>query len=127
MARIPFGSKVGLQLVMEQIELSGASSAYDIGLAFSGDIEAVDARDQKILELEERVNSGDLGMGQLMEMNGNALAQLQEQMTMLRETQQVLMEKLGVNGTTSSDQGDYSREGQSTPAGQAPSVMPASA
>lgn len=114
-------------IVKKQIELSGASSAYDIGLAFTGDVEAVDARDQKIAELEQRVNDGDLGMGEMMELNTNALAQLQEQMMMLRETQMVLMEKLGVNGTTSADQGGYSQGGQSTPLAAAPSVMPASA
>jgi hypothetical protein len=124
---IQSAAKAMQYIVKKQIELSGASTAYDIGMAFSGDVEAVDARDQKILELEQRVNDGDLGMGELMEMNGNALAQLQEQMTMLRETQQVLMEKLGVNGTTSTDQGGYSQGGQSTPVAPAPSVMPASA
>jgi hypothetical protein len=114
-------------IVKKQIELSGASSAQDLGLAFSGDVEAVDARDQKILELEERVNADGLGIGEVMEMNGTALAQLQEQMTMLRETQQVLMEKLGVNGATSGSQSPEMQGPSSTPAGPPSTLIAASA
>ena len=35
-------------IVGKQIELSGSSSAKDIGLLWEGDVEAVDDRDQKI-------------------------------------------------------------------------------
>jgi len=114
-------------VVKKQIELSGASSAYDIGLAFSGDVEAVDARDKKLAELEERLNGEDLGIGELMEMNSTALMQLQEQMAMLRETQQVMMERLGMNGAASGSQSPEMQGPSSTLNGQGPTVMPASA
>lgn len=114
-------------IVKKQIELSGSSTAYDIGLAFTGDIEEIDERDRKIAELEERVNLDGTGMQELMEMNGTALAQLQEQMMMMRETQQVLMEKLGMHSTTNGPQQGYSQGPASTAGGPSPTVMPASA
>jgi hypothetical protein len=114
-------------IVKKQIELSGASSAQDIGLAFAGDVEAVDARDQKIAELEERVNADGLGIGELMEMNTTAMTQLQEQMTMLRETQQVMMEKLGVNGSTSGSQNPEMQGPSSTPMAPPSTLIAASA
>ena len=82
-------------IVKKQIELSGASSAYDIGLAFTGDVEQLDERDRKIAELEDRLNIGDTGMGELMSMNAAVLAQMQEQMAMLRESQQIILRQLG--------------------------------
>jgi len=114
-------------IVKKQIELSGSSSSYDIGLAFSGDVEKLDERDRKISELEGRVNNEEAGMTQLMELNSTALAQLQEQMTMLRETQQVLMEKLGVNSTTSGGQSPENEAPSSTPSAPPSSLIAASA
>ena len=101
-------------IVKKQIELSGASSAYDIGLALVGDVEAVDERDRKIAELEARVNLGDSDMGELMSMNANVLAQLQEQMAMLRESQQIILQQLGAPSVTSAAPSGYSQGGQST-------------
>ena len=114
-------------IVKKQIELSGASSAFDIGAAFAGDVEAVDERDKKIAELEERVNADGLGYDEILEMNANALGLLQEQMSMLRETQEVMMQKLGVNSTTSGSAAPENQGGLSTVPTRPPNVMPASA
>lgn len=114
-------------IVKKQIELSGASSAHDIGLAFAGDMETLDMRDQKLAELEEHINSGDIGLSELQQMNENAVAQLQEQMTMLREAQEMVLSKLGMNGNPSANQGGYSEGGVSTQGAPPPNVMPASA
>jgi hypothetical protein len=101
-------------IVKKQIELSGASSAYDIGLAFTGDVEALDERDRKIVELEERLNLGDTGMDEVMAMNAAVLAQMQEQMAMLRESQQIILSQLGAPSNTSAAPSGYSQGGQST-------------
>ena len=114
-------------IVKRQIELSGSSAAYDIGLTFSGDVEEVDERDAKILQLEERLNADGMGMGQYLEMNENAISLLQEQMSMLMQTQQVMMEKLGVDTGTSGSQGPETQGPSSTGMAQPPNVMPASA
>jgi hypothetical protein len=114
-------------IVRKQIELSGASSAYDIGLAFTGDVEELDERDRKIAALEEQVNSSGIGMGELMAMNENALAQLQSQVSMLREAQELMMDRLGVNTAASGGMSSESQGGLSTGLQAAPTVMPASA
>jgi hypothetical protein len=120
-------SKAMAYLVKKQIELSGASAAMDIGLAFDGDPEKLDERDAKIAELEEKVHSEGIGMGQVLEMNENALLLLQEQMRTMMETQQVLMEKLGVPNATSAVPGGESQGGLSTVPVSPPTVLPASA
>jgi hypothetical protein len=114
-------------IVKKQIELSGASSAFDIGLAFTGDPEQLDARDAKIAELETTVHESGIGMGELLAMNENAVAQLQEQMAMLREAQELIFDKLGVSSTTSGSAALENQGGLSTVPASPPSVLPASA
>jgi hypothetical protein len=120
-------SKAMAYLVKKQIELSGASAAMDIGLAFDGDPEKLDERDAKIAALEEKLHSEGIGMGEVLQMNENALLLLQEQMRTMMETQQVLMEKLGVPNATSALPGGESQGGLSTVPVSPPTVLPASA
>ena len=114
-------------IIGKQIELSGSTSAKDLGLLWEGDIEAVDARDQKISAVEEAIHGVEGGLGTVMEMNDNALRQMQEQISMLRESQQLILEKLGGLTETPGNTQPVSTGPSSTGAGQGPTVMPASA
>ena len=84
-------------IISKQIELSGSASAKDIGLVFNGDVEAVDERDRRIAMVESTLSAAESGMMQTQEMTETALAQMQEQMGMMRETQQLIMERLGAS------------------------------
>lgn len=114
-------------IIGKQIELSGSASAKDIGLVFKGDVEAVDDRDQRIAAMEETIHSVEGGMGSIMEMNDNALRLLQEQISMLRESQELILDKLGGATESSVQQEPVSSRPRSTQPGLAPTVMPASA
>jgi hypothetical protein len=114
-------------IISKQIELSGSTSAKDIGLVFNGDIEAVDERDQRILALEDEVHNVEGGMGSLLEMNDNALRQMQEQIAMLREAQELILDKLGGSMNASGNGQGNAGMGMSTQSPMAPTVMPASA
>lgn len=114
-------------IIGKQIELSGSTSAKDIGLAFNGDVEAVDERDRRIAVMEENMLANTTGNEQMMALTEAALTMLQEQMTMMRESQQLIMQKLGMEIPTSTsitpeNQGGYTQDSQ-----QPSSVMPASA
>ena len=114
-------------IVKRQIELSGSSTAYDIGLAFSGDVEELDERDRRIGEVETGINDMTTGMLESMEMNDTALRLLQEQVTILGETQKVILERLGASMPGSGNGGGNPEEGSSTSLTSSPNVMPASA
>ena len=101
-------------IVKKQIELSGASSAYDIGLAFTGDVEAIDERDRRIGLVESGINDVTEGVTDILDMNENALRLLQEQVSLQGQTLQVILEKLGAPSITSASQGGNSQGGQST-------------
>jgi hypothetical protein len=114
-------------IITRQIELSGSSSAKDIGMVLNGDIEAVDARDQRIAELEGTVHATSSEIGDLQLMNETALMQIQEQIAMLRETQGLIMDRLGVsNPGSAAPQGISSEQGLEEGL-TSPSVSPASA
>lgn len=83
-------------IVTKQIEMSGSALAKDLGLVMQGDLNAVDERDRRIAELEEKYGSTQSGMTELQDMNQTLLAQLQEQMGMLRETQEIVLGKMGM-------------------------------
>jgi hypothetical protein len=114
-------------IITKQIELSGSTSAKDIGLMFNGDVEAVDERDRRISEMEENVHTVEGGMTTIMEMNDNALRQMQEQIAMLRESQELILERLGGNSNMNTAQQPVSEPAQSTRPGLGPTVLPASA
>jgi uncharacterized coiled-coil protein SlyX len=95
-AMIQQAAKAMQYIVTKQIELSGSALAKDLGLVMKGDIDAVDERDKRIALLEEKYSATDAGMGELQDMNQALLAQLQEQMAMLRESQQIILGKMGM-------------------------------
>jgi hypothetical protein len=95
-AMIQQAAKAMQYIVTKQIELSGSALAKDLGLVLKGDIDAVDERDRRLALLEEKYSVTDSGMGELQSMNQALMAQLQEQMTMLRESQQLIMGKMGM-------------------------------
>ena len=109
-AAIQNASKAMQYIIAKQIELSGSSSAQDIGLIFkTGDIEQVNTRDQKIAELEERIEGFGGDTDDQLEMLVQLNAQQQEQISMLIANTQQLMEQLGV-------QNEQSATGSPTPA-----------
>lgn len=95
-AMIQQAAKAMQYIVTKQIELSGSALAKDLGLVMKGDVDAVDERDRRIALLEEKYSATDSGMGELQDMNQQLMAQLQEQMSMLRESQQLIMGKMGM-------------------------------
>jgi hypothetical protein len=126
-AMIQQAAKAMQYIVKKQIELSGSAAAYDIGLAFTGDVEQLDERDRKIAAVESGINDVATGMLETLEMNDNALRLLQEQVAILGETQQVILEKLGAT-TPSSTSGMGNPGNGNSPSLTGPAtVMPASA
>jgi hypothetical protein len=114
-------------IVKKQIELSGASSAFDIGMAFTGDVEELDERDRRIGDVETGIHDIASGVLESFEMNDNALRLLQEQVAILGETQKVILEKLGAT-TPSSANGVGNPEEAPSPSLTTPAtVLPASA
>lgn len=114
-------------IISKQIELSGSASAKDIGLMWSGDVEAVDERDQRIAVLEENLNANVAGTDDMVAMTETALTMLQEQMTMLRQTQEVIMQQLGMQTPASTGTNPEMEQGYSTAPTQPSNVMSAPA
>jgi hypothetical protein len=89
-------------IVGKQIELSGASSAQEVGILWKGgDVDQVNERDRRIAEVEQRIDGFGMESNVHMQMQGEAIAQLQEQMRMMTENQGLLLEKLGVTNEAS--------------------------
>jgi hypothetical protein len=89
-------------IVGKQIELSGATSAKELGLLWQhGDIEQVNERDARINSVEERIDGLTGQAAEELELNTAAIQQLQEQMSLMTQNQQMLLEKLGVMGNGS--------------------------
>ena len=114
-------------IISKQIELSGSTSAKDLGLVFNGDVEAVDERDRKIMEVEAAVHNVEGGMGQMVDMQTNALAQMQEQIQLLSQTQQIILQKLGAPAPGSGPQQGAPEPASNNGSGQRPNVVGASA
>ena len=84
-------------IISKQIELSGASSAEDIGIIFkTGDVEVVAERDRKIQAVEDAINEMVSTTSTESEQQTLAITQLQEQMKLMAENQGLMLEKLGV-------------------------------
>jgi hypothetical protein len=90
-------SKAMQYIIAKQIELSGSSSASDIGLIFkTGDVEAVSSRDQRIAEIEAKLEGNAGEVDEQLEMLVRLTTQQQEQMQLMMDNNRMLMEKLGV-------------------------------
>jgi hypothetical protein len=84
-------------VVGKQIELSGASSAYELKRLWEeGDMPKTTEREERIAQLESQVTGVQASYESELEIQSEALAQLQEQVRMMTENQQILLEKLGV-------------------------------
>ena len=89
-------------IIGKQIELSGSASAKEIGLLWQhGDVEQVNERDARINGIEENISNFTLGHELELDMTHEAIARLQEQMTIMTENQQLLLEKIGVTKPSS--------------------------
>jgi hypothetical protein len=89
-------------IVGKQIELSGASSAYDLKRLWQeGDAEAVNARQAEIAGFDERLSGVAAQYEQDMGLQTAAITQLQESLALMAQNQQTLLEKLGVGSTPS--------------------------
>lgn len=92
-------------IIGKQIELSGSTSAKEIGLLWkTGDVDQVNTRDARIASIEESISNFSSANELELDLNTAAIQQLQEQMSMMANNQQLLLQKLGVvePGTTSS-------------------------
>jgi hypothetical protein len=110
-------------IVGKQIELSGASSAYDLKRLWQeGDVEAVNAHQAEISGVEERVTMVASQVSEDMAVQATAISQLQEQITLMAQNQQTLLEKLGVgkepseNGSTPVQPGVNNETQEAVPA-----------
>jgi hypothetical protein len=85
-------------IIGKQIELSGASSAQDIGILWkTGDVAQVNERDQKIKAVQDAIEEVVAANDAEMAVQTQAITQLQEQMRMMAENQGLMLEKLGVS------------------------------
>jgi hypothetical protein len=91
-------------IVGKQIELSGASSAYELKkLWMEGDTDSLAAREEEIAEINDRISGAQANYDTELDLASEAIAQLQEQITLMNKNQQALMEKLGVSAEPSSN------------------------
>jgi hypothetical protein len=118
-------------IIGKQIELSGASSAKEIGLIWkTGDVEQVNSRDARIAALEEGLGNYDMLADLELDEHNAAIQQLQQQMAMMAQNQQMLLEKLGVMANGSAGGSAPAPEvpaGTAAPAPPPPNLLPASA
>jgi hypothetical protein len=118
-------------IIGKQIELSGSKSAKEIGLLWkTGDVDEVNSRDARIAEVEDNVNSYTLEQAYKTQTQDEAIAQLQDQVSLLVQNQQQLLEKLGVMQPGSADSytsAPPEEPAEAAPAEPPPTVMPASA
>ena len=114
-------------IISKQIELSGSTSSKDIGLAWNGDVEAVDERDRKLAVMEENMLATTTGNNEVMKMTEAAMLMLQDQMSMMRESQQLIMERLGMQTETSAPMEPETETGFPEQPQESSNVVPASA
>ena len=89
-------------IVGKQLELSGATSAYDLKKLWAGeDEDVVNERQAQIAGIEERISGVYNQYEQDMGMHTQAITTLQEQMALMAENQQILLDKLGVGAQPS--------------------------
>jgi hypothetical protein len=89
-------------IIGKQIELSGASSAQDIGILWkTGDVKQVAERDQKIAAVEDAIHEISVMTDAESTAQTQAITSLQEQVSLMAQNQQLLLEKLGVTNEQS--------------------------
>ena len=84
-------------IIGKQIELSGSTSAKELGLLWKGDdLGEVDEREQRLLAIESSIDEFSGQQHAELEQSTSMLMQMQEQIRLLTQNQQMLLEKLGV-------------------------------
>ena len=111
-------------IIGKQIELSGSTSAKDLGLVFKGDVEQVDERDRRINALEAEIHTTQGGFTNSLDANATAISQLQEQISLLREAQELMM---GRQNPASGQQQGNPEQAVNSNTNAAPNLMAATA
>lgn len=116
-------------IITKEIELSGSTHARDLQDILTGatSVEEVDERDARIEQLEKVVGGINLQQEAELELNSKALVQMQEQMSLLMQSHQLLLQKLGVPGDESSTSTPETGVGSVDNSTSRPTVLPASA
>jgi hypothetical protein len=116
-------------IITKEIELSGSTHANDLRDLLTGkqSAEEVDAKDERISQLEKVVGGINLQQEAELDLTSNAIVQMQEQMSLLMQSHQELLKKLGVLGDESSTTTPETGEGSIDNSASRPTVMPASA
>ena len=99
-------------IVMRQIELSGSNRASQLKKVLLGEPEVADEV-EGIDALDEQISSFDAAVGGIAGLTAG-LVGMQEQIGMLRETQGLILQKLGVAPATSALQGPTPEEDETT-------------
>ena len=116
-------------IITKEIELSGSTHARDLQDILTGAAseEEVNDRDARIEQLEKVVGGINLQQEAELDLNSKALVQMQEQMSLLMQSHQELLKKLGVLGDESSTSTPETGAGVVDNSTSSPTVMPASA
>jgi hypothetical protein len=86
-----------MYIIGKQIELSGATSAKEIGMLWNtGDVQQVTERDARIAAVEDSVDNIHSEHELQLDLQTEAIKQLQEQVRLITENQGQLLNKLGV-------------------------------
>lgn len=97
-------------IITKTIELSGSTSAKDLGLMWTGtdeDAQAVKARDERLAGFEQQLAGLALDREEEAAAQAQAISQLQQNQSMMLENMGLLLEKLGVTGgATEASTGD---------------------
>jgi hypothetical protein len=111
-------------IVGKQIELSGASSAFDLKqLWLEGNVQEVNEHQRAIGAVEERIAGVSAQYEIDMATQTVAISQLQEQMQGMAQNQQLLLEKLGV-GAQPSENGNAPVQPQVNNGAVVPAITP---
>lgn len=107
-------------IIGKQIELSGASSAKQLGILWNtGDVDEVNERDARISFLEEHIEGMTSASELELQTQQEAITALQEQVSLLVQNNQMLLEKLGAtNPASDSSSATSSEAGVSSVSGE---------
>lgn len=115
-------------IVGKQIELSGSTSAKQLGLLWNdGDADTVSARDEKINQLEAGLSGLGADNEVMIDMQAAAIQGLQGQVDQLSKNFGILLEKLGASAPPSESPSPTPGEPATEMNPPAPTVLPASA
>lgn len=116
-------------IIQKQIELSGSSYSRDVKQLLTGEVDTqeLDERDARIENLEKVAGSISQQIETELDVNAKALVQLQEQMSLMMQSHQMLLQKLGVLGEEPSTTTPESAASAVDNSASRPTVVPASA